>query len=97
MSAYMWVLWLLLHAAPAPPKDAAAAAAAAAVAAAAAAAAVVPCCCWCSLEGYGPLMNASASRLAAWLEAYADSGREVDIFEALGRMTLEVVGTAAYG
>jgi hypothetical protein len=41
-------------------------------------------------------MQASAARLAAGL-AQQGSGQEVDIWHELGRMTLDVVGSAAFG
>lgn len=42
-------------------------------------------------------MAGSATRLAAQLAAAADSGQQVDIWRQLGHMTLDVVGTAAFG
>jgi hypothetical protein len=50
-----------------------------------------------SLLGYCPVMNACARKLAARREAVGEAGAEVDIWRELGRMTLAVVGTAAFG
>jgi hypothetical protein len=43
------------------------------------------------------LMERSAGRLCAVLGEAADAGREVDVWKELGKLTMEVVGTAAYG
>jgi hypothetical protein len=50
-----------------------------------------------SLLGYCPVMNACAGKLVARLEAASEAGAEVDMWRELGRMTLAVVGTAAFG
>ena len=50
-----------------------------------------------SLEEYAPLMSSSAVRLGEKLRDVADSGDIVDIWRELGKMTLDVVGTSAYG
>lgn len=50
-----------------------------------------------ALEKQLPLFRASAARLAGKLGEAADEGREVDVWRALGAMTLDVVGTAAFG
>ncbi|KAL4448043.1 hypothetical protein ABPG75_005262 [Micractinium tetrahymenae] len=50
-----------------------------------------------SLAKLGPLMSASAGRLAAHLGAADDEGRPMDICRELGRMTMDVVGTTAFG
>lgn len=42
-------------------------------------------------------MSASAGRLAAHLGAAADEGRPVEICRELGLMTMDVVGTTAFG
>jgi hypothetical protein len=48
-----------------------------------------------SLRGYLPGMQESARRLCALLAS--DAGQEVDIWAELSRMTLDVVGGAAFG
>ena len=45
----------------------------------------------------GPLMAASAAKLARHLAPAADEGRPVDIWRELGLMTMDVVGTCAFG
>lgn len=42
-------------------------------------------------------MAGSASHLCDRLAAAADSGTEVDVWRALGSMTLDVVGTVSFG
>lgn len=46
---------------------------------------------------HGQLMAASADRLAAQLRAAAAAGQQVDVWRAALRMTLDVVGTTAFG
>ena len=43
------------------------------------------------------LMAESAGRLCRQLGRAAEEGREVDIWRELGRMTMDVVGTTAFG
>ncbi|KIZ06916.1 cytochrome P450 [Monoraphidium neglectum] len=50
-----------------------------------------------SLAHYSSLMDSCAVRLCDTLEGAAKEGREVDIFRALGTMTMGVVGTTAFG
>lgn len=50
-----------------------------------------------SLEGYMKAMNESATKLRARLLALAKEGQPVDIWRELGNMTLQAVGTSAYG
>lgn len=49
------------------------------------------------IESTGPLMSDSAARLCRHLGAAADAGRGVDVWRELGRMTMDVVGTCAFG
>lgn len=50
-----------------------------------------------SLEGYGSLMDACAVKLCTLLAPAAESGTVVNIWRELGKMTMQVVGTTAYG
>lgn len=50
-----------------------------------------------SLEGYTDLMDDCAAQLAEHLREKGDSGEVVEIWRALGKMTLAVVGSTAYG
>lgn len=50
-----------------------------------------------SLRGYMGLMNASAEQLADVLAAKAETGEEVEIWRLFGCLTLEVVGSTAFG
>lgn len=50
-----------------------------------------------SLAQYADLMDECAQHLSGVLGTAADQGVEVDIWRQLGRMTLQVVGTTAYG
>lgn len=50
-----------------------------------------------SLEGYASLMDGCALRLRDRLLAVAGKGRTVDVWREVGKMTLSVVGTCAYG
>lgn len=50
-----------------------------------------------ALEKQLPLFTESAARLTSKLGEAADEGREVDVWRSLGEMTLDVVGTAAFG
>lgn len=50
-----------------------------------------------SLEGYTDLMDDCATQLAQYLHKKGESGEVVEIWRALGKMTLAVVGSTAYG
>ncbi|PSC76582.1 cytochrome P450 isoform A [Micractinium conductrix] len=50
-----------------------------------------------SLAALVPTMKASAARLAAHLQPAAAAGKPVDIWRELGLMTMDVVGTTAFG
>jgi len=50
-----------------------------------------------SLEAYSALMNEASDLLLASVAAAAKDGRYFDIYEAVQRMTLQVVGTTAFG
>ncbi|KAK9820625.1 hypothetical protein WJX72_012453 [[Myrmecia] bisecta] len=50
-----------------------------------------------SLVSYDPIMNQALDTLLANLEAPAASGEPVDMWNQLGRMTMQVLGTAAFG
>ena len=50
-----------------------------------------------SLEAYSSLMNEAAELLMRNLAAAAKAGRPVDIHRLLGDMTMQVVGTTAFG
>eukprot|EP00775_Hariotina_reticulata_P006333 gene6333-6567_t len=50
-----------------------------------------------SLEGYCDLMDSCAAHLAERLKKQGESGQVVEMWRELGRMTLQVVGSTAYG
>ncbi len=50
-----------------------------------------------SLRNYTSIMNASAERLVNVLAAKAKSGEEVEIWRLFGCLTMEVVGSTAFG
>ncbi|GAB4819482.1 hypothetical protein N2152v2_006528 [Parachlorella kessleri] len=50
-----------------------------------------------ALQGYTPLMNAEAERLADKLGAAAESGQPLEVHALLKRVTLAVIGQAAFG
>lgn len=50
-----------------------------------------------SLRGYTGLMNASMEQLVDVLAAKAETGEEVEIWRLFGCLTLEVVGSTAFG
>ena len=50
-----------------------------------------------SLETCAGLMNDSASVLAQRLGRAAEGGQTIDIWRVLGDLTMDVVGTAAFG
>jgi hypothetical protein len=51
----------------------------------------------CSLEGYAPLMHEAAQQLMEKLRQLQQTGEVVDISAELAKVTLEVVGTCAFG
>ena len=53
--------------------------------------------CAGSLEAFAGLMNDSAATLAQRLGRAAEGAQTIDIWRFLGDMTMEVVGTAAFG
>lgn len=50
-----------------------------------------------ALDKSGPLMAASAGRLCDRLAAAANAGAEIDVWRALGSLTLDIVGSSAFG
>lgn len=50
-----------------------------------------------SLEGYADLMDSCAKELAEHLAQIGQGGQEVEMWRELGKMTLAVVGSTAYG
>ncbi len=50
-----------------------------------------------SLEAYSALMNEATDVLLFKLEAAAKENRVVDLYTLIGSMTLQVVGTTAFG
>lgn len=50
-----------------------------------------------SLSGYLPLMDQCIEQLLARLQGAAREARRVDVWRELGSMTLQVVGSTAYG
>lgn len=50
-----------------------------------------------SLAGYAPLMDDCASKLCSRLDRAGESGEVVDMLAELSKMTLQVVGSTAYG
>lgn len=60
----------------------------------------MPMWCGClarSLEAYSALMNEATELLLANIALAAKEGRAIDIHKAIGDMTLQVVGTTAFG
>ena len=51
----------------------------------------------CSLESYLALMNEATDILLMKLAAAAKEDRVVDLYKLIGDMTLQVVGTTAFG
>lgn len=49
------------------------------------------------LSQYSPIINAAVDGLIGTLSAIAKSGKEVDIMQHLGQMTIQVTGAAAFG
>lgn len=50
-----------------------------------------------SLQAYSALMNLAADSLIANIEVAVKESRVIDMYRLLGSMTLEVVGTSAFG
>lgn len=50
-----------------------------------------------SLEGYSTLMDGCAVKLCNLLEPVAEEGTVIDMWREIGKMTMSVVGTCAYG
>lgn len=50
-----------------------------------------------SLTAYSSIINKSVDRLIANLQAAAAAGKQVDILQQLGQMTMQVTGAAAFG
>ena len=50
-----------------------------------------------SLEGFAELMSSSAAALTQRLGSVADKGEIIDIWHWVGDMTMDVIGTAAFG
>ena len=53
--------------------------------------------CACSLGMSSELLNRSAEHLCSNLSGYARRGKETDIWRDYGRMTMDVVGSVAFG
>ena len=49
------------------------------------------------LNAYSETINQAVDDLAVNLDKIAEAGEEVDIFRQLGRMTMQVIGAAAFG
>ena len=49
------------------------------------------------LNAYSETINQAVDDLAVNLDKIAKAGEEVDIFRQLGRMTMQVIGAAAFG
>lgn len=54
-------------------------------------------CILCSLESYSALMNEATDILLMKLAAAAKETRVIDLYKLIGDMTLQVVGTTAFG
>ena len=50
-----------------------------------------------SLSAYATIINRSVEQLIANLKMAAAAGREVDVMQQLGQMTLEITAAAAFG
>ena len=50
-----------------------------------------------SLDGFEPLIHASTVKLIAKLQHSAHAAAEVEIWAMFGKMTMDVVGSAAFG
>ena len=53
--------------------------------------------CAGSLDAFSALMNEATDLLLLSVAAAAKSEKYFDIYQAIGRMTLQVVGTTAFG
>jgi hypothetical protein len=51
----------------------------------------------CSLRGYTRLMGDAADRLVDIVAGKARAGEEVEVFRLFGQLTMEVVGSTAFG
>ena len=49
------------------------------------------------LNTYAETINQAVDDLTVNLDKIAEAGEEVDIFRQLGRMTMQVIGAAAFG
>ncbi len=49
------------------------------------------------LATYGETINQAVDNLSVNLDKIAESGEQVDMFRQLGRMTMQVIGAAAFG
>ena len=49
------------------------------------------------LTTYAETINQAVDDLAVNLDKIAEAGEEVDIFRQLGRLTMQVIGAAAFG
>ena len=49
------------------------------------------------MEAFSALMNEATDLLLLSVAAAAKEGKYLDIYQAIGRMTLQVVGTTAFG
>ena len=49
------------------------------------------------LNAYSETINQAVDDLTVNLDKIAEAGEEVDIFRQLGRMTMQVIGAAAFG
>ena len=50
-----------------------------------------------ALQGYTPIMNDKADKLAEQLQHMSKSGEAVELHSLLGRVTMGVIGQAAFG
>lgn len=49
------------------------------------------------LDTYAGTINKALDDFSVNLDAFAKSGEQVDMFRQLGRMTMQVIGAAAFG
>jgi cytochrome P450 len=50
-----------------------------------------------SVRACAPLMSDTSRRLVSRLQGVAADGRPVDLWREVGKLTMAIVGTAAYG
>ena len=50
-----------------------------------------------SLQAYAGTINQALDQLVSSLKAVASSGHPVDILQQLSQLTMQVIGTAAFG